>query len=122
MILSTTLLIVIVTVIINGGPANSVLKWLGIPTGVLEDQAEGDPIVNSPLHDGYNSIDEDHTNRKNAGNNNESYARMSSVTSGGSEIGKSGSRKPGKSWLAKQWAGLDTSVFTTSVEKTEVLP
>merc|ERR1719232_353930 len=41
MILSTTLLIVI----INGGCANSVLKWLGIPTGVLEDQAEGDPIV-----------------------------------------------------------------------------
>jgi len=111
MILSTTLLIVIITVIINGGSANSVLKWLGIPTGVLEDQAEGDPIVNSPLHDGYNSIDEDRTNRKNAGNNNENYARMSSVTSGGSEIGRSGSRKPGKSWLAKQWAGLDTRFF-----------
>ena len=47
---------------------------------MLEDQAEGDPIVNSPLHDGYNSIDEERTNRKNAGNNNENYARMSSVS------------------------------------------
>jgi len=116
MILSTTLLIVIVTVIINGGCANSVLKFLGIPTGVLEDQAERDPIVNSPLHDGYNSLDEDQSgsignSRKNAGNNNDSYARMSSVTSGGSEIGRTGSRKPGKSWLAKQWAGADTRFF-----------
>ena len=37
MILSTTLLIVIITVIVNGGSTMSVLSWLGVPTGVLED-------------------------------------------------------------------------------------
>merc|ERR1719422_784466 len=58
MILSTTLLIVIITVIVNGGSTMAVLNWLGVPTGVLEDQTESDPIVNSPLHGGYQSVEE----------------------------------------------------------------
>merc|ERR1712013_665360 len=57
-ILSTTLLIVILTVIVNGGSTMAVLDWLGVPTGVLEDQTESDPIVNSPLHGGYQSVEE----------------------------------------------------------------
>jgi len=85
MILSTTLLIVILTVIVNGGCALSVLTWLGIPTGVLEDLAESDPIVNSPLHAGYQSVEEGHS--------------------------REGNQKPEKSWLALQWAGIDRKFF-----------
>ena len=76
MILSTTLLIVIITVIVNGGSTMSILNWLGVPTGVLEDpgtqdsremsvlhftlifpSGENEPIVNSPLH-GYHTVEE----------------------------------------------------------------
>lgn len=93
MILSTTLLIVIITVIVNGGSTITVLQWLGIPTGVLEDPGETDPIVNSPLHSGYHTVEE-----------------------GGEEEGNSTSRqtsvnRPEKSWLAKQWAGVDNKFF-----------
>jgi len=93
MILSTTLLIVIITVIVNGGSTITVLQWLGIPTGVLEDPGETDPIVNSPLHSGYHTVEE-----------------------GGEEEGNSNSRqtsvnRPEKSWLAKQWAGVDNKFF-----------
>ena len=90
MILSTTLLIVISTVIFNGGWSMSVLKYLGIPTGLHEDQQEQEPIVNSPLHTGYQNIEE-------------GGAGPSRQVSTASE-----SRKPEKSWLARQWAGADT--------------
>lgn len=89
MILSTTLLIVIITVIVNGGSTMSVLGWLGVPTGVLEDPGENEPIVNSPLH-GYQSVEE-----------------------GGARPGQPRRQqsKPEKSWLAQQWAGVDTRLF-----------
>ena len=80
MILSTTLLIVIITVIVNGGSTMSILNWLGVPTGVLEDpgtreklpslhftlifpSGENEPIVNSPLH-GYHTVEEGSENSK----------------------------------------------------------
>ena len=73
----------------------TVLTWLGIPTGILEDQAESDPIVNSPLHGGYQSMEEG-----------------GAAAGSGAETGSIGSspsqhQKPEKSWLALQWAGLD---------------
>jgi len=89
-ILSTTLLIVIVTVIVNGGSTNAVLNWLGVPTGVLEDQAEADPIVNSPLHAGYQSVEEGQ---------------------GGGSSGNHVVNRPEKSWLALQWASVDSKLF-----------
>merc|ERR1712106_94643 len=97
MILSTTLLIVIVTVIVNGGSTLSVLNWLGVPIGVSEDQTESDPIVNSPLHGGYQSVEE-------------------GGGGGGGENGSVGSsqqqnQRPEKSWLALQWAGIDNKLF-----------
>lgn len=91
MILSATLLIVIVTVIINGGSTMSVLGWLGVPTGVLEDPGEHDPIVNSPLH-GYHTVDE------------------SSGTPSRPNL-RTQQSKPEKSWLAQQWAGIDAKFF-----------
>jgi len=99
MILSTTLLIVIVTVIINGGSAISVLNWLGIQTGIVEDQSEHDPIVNSPVTEGsvYQSVEE-------GGNNNDTGLSQSQTPG-------NGMRKPEKSWLAKQWAGVDNRYF-----------
>ena len=60
MILSTAILIVIITVIVNGGSTMTVLTWLGVPMGVLEDPGEQDPIVNSPLH-GYQTVEEEGT-------------------------------------------------------------
>jgi len=92
MILSTTLLIVIVTVIVNGGSTMSVLSWLGVPTGVLEDPGEHDPIVNSPLH-GYHTVED-------GAENTERPAPARRQQS-----------KPEKSWLAQQWAGIDTKIF-----------
>jgi len=94
MILSTTLLIVILTVIVNGGSTLSVLNWLGVPTGVLEDQAESDPIVNSPLHAGYQSVEEGHAGGEN-----------------GSVGSPTQQQRPEKSWLALQWAGIDNKLF-----------
>jgi len=91
MILSTTLLIVIVTVIVNGGSILSVLTWLGVPTGVLEDPGEQDPIVNSPIHS-YHTVDEGHN---------------TSISS----THRTQQSKPEKSWLAQQWAGIDTKLF-----------
>jgi len=93
MILSTTLLIVIVTVIINGGSTITVLQWLGIPTGVLEDPGETDPIVNSPLHSGYQTVEEGGEGDGNG------TSRQTSVN------------RPEKSWLAKQWSGVDNKFF-----------
>ena len=91
MILSTTLLIVISTVIINGGCSMAVLKYLGIPTGLLEDQNEQEPIVNSPLQPGYQNLEEGGASRQNSST--------------------SQSQKPEKSWLARRWAGADTKFF-----------
>lgn len=99
MILSTTLLIVIVTVIVNGGSTLSVLNWLGVPTGVLEDQAESDPIVNSPLHGGYQSVEE-------GGEGGVRGAENGSLGSNHPQI-----QRPEKSWLALQWAGVDNKLF-----------
>jgi len=95
MILSTTLLIVIITVIVNGGSTLPVLNWLGIPTGVLEDPGESDPIVNSPLHSGYRSVEEG----SEVEGENSLTRRQSSVV------------RPEKSWLARQWAGVDSKFF-----------
>jgi len=92
MILSTTLLIVIITVIVNGGSTMSILNWLGVPTGVLEDPGENEPIVNSPLH-GYHTVEE-------GSENSERPAPARRQQS-----------KPEKSWLAQQWAGVDTKIF-----------
>lgn len=94
MILSTTLLIIIVTIIVNGGSTMSVLTWLGVPTGVLEDPGENDPIVNSPLH-GYQTVEE------------------GGVTSPSSrpQPPRRQQSRPEKSWLAMQWAGIDTKLF-----------
>ena len=97
MILSTTLLIVISTVIINGGSSMAVLKYLGIPTGLLEDQNEQEPIVNSPLHPGYQNLEE--------GGGGETPGANRQTSSG------SQSQKPEKSWLARRWAGADTKFF-----------
>jgi len=91
MILSTTLLIVIFTVIINGGCSMTVLKYLGIPTGLLEDPGEQEPIVNS--QSGYENIEEGQAG----------YSRQASAASE--------NMKPEKSWLARQWAGADTKLF-----------
>merc|ERR1719427_427139 len=99
MILSTTLLIVILTVIVNGGSTMTVLNWLGIPTGILEDQAESDPIVNSPLHGGYQSVEEGQAGGGENGSLNSSSSSPSQQ------------QKPEKSWLALQWAGLDKKIF-----------
>ena len=93
MILSTTLLIVISTVIINGGCSMAVLKYLGIPTGLLEDQNEQEPIVNSPLHPGYQNLEE--------GGHTPASSRQASQTI----------QKPEKSWLARRWAGADSKFF-----------
>lgn len=97
MILSTTLLIVILTVIVNGGSTMAVLNWLGVPTGVLEDQAESDPIVNSPLHGGYQSVEEGQAGAENG--------------SLGSTTNQPQNQRPEKSWLALQWAGIDNKFF-----------
>ena len=75
MILSTTLLIVIITVIFNGGLVISVMKWLGIPTGVVEDdKSEQEPIVSCGQSSGtsYNSVEE-------GGNNNQQHPRLTSI-------------------------------------------
>ena len=93
MILSTTLLIVISTVIINGGCSMAVLKYLGIPTGLLEDQNEQEPIVNSPLHPGYQNLEE-------GGQTPASSRQASQII-----------QKPEKSWLARRWAGADSKFF-----------
>ena len=95
MILSTTLLIVITTVIFNGGLVMYVMRWLGIPTGVIEDTAEQEPIVGSPAHSGYRAVEEGGM----GSNNNEALTRSSSSSAG--------TRKPDKSWVARQWAGMD---------------
>jgi len=95
MILSTTLLIVIITVIVNGGSTMSVLAWLGVPTGVLEDPGENDPIVNSPMH-GYHTVEE-------GSNGGAATPHRHSL--------RTQQSKPEKSWLAQQWAGIDTKLF-----------
>merc|ERR1719370_2803291 len=64
MILSTTLIIVIFTVIINGGCSMTVLKYLGIPTGLLDDQTEQEPIVKSPRQPGYENLEEGGASRQ----------------------------------------------------------
>jgi len=84
MILSTTLIIVVLTVIVNGGMTFSVLGWLGIPIGVEEDPNEKDPILNTPAAQQYRSVDED---------------------------GPIISSKPDKSLFARQWSGLDNKYF-----------
>jgi len=98
MILSTTLLIVILTVIVNGGSTMAVLNWLGVPTGVLEDQTESDPIVNSPLHGGYQSVEEGQAGGGENGSLNSSSIHPQN-------------QRPEKSWLALQWAGIDNKLF-----------
>ena len=85
-ILSTTLIIVIVTVIINGGMTFSVLGWLGIPIGVEEDPNEKEPIINSTAQN-YRSVDE--------------------TPSAG--LVSTGGPKPDKSLFARQWSGMDNT-------------
>ena len=88
MILSTTLLIVIFTVIINGGCSMSVLKYLGIPTGLVDDQKEQEPIVKRGGGAGYENLEEGGPSR---------------------QVSREGeNRRPEKSWLARQWAGIDS--------------
>jgi len=67
--------------------------------GIVEDQSEHDPIVNSPVTEGsvYQSVEE-------GGNNNDTGLSQSQTTG-------NGMRKPEKSWLAKQWAGVDNRYF-----------
>lgn len=81
-ILSTTLVIVIVTVIVNGGMTFTILGWLGIPIGMEEDSNEKEPIINSPLQN-YRSVEEFPPNGP----------------------------KPDKSLFARQWSGLDNKFF-----------
>jgi len=101
MILSTTLVIVIATVIFNGGCTMPVLSWLGIPTGVQEDPGETDPIVNSPLHAGYRSVEEGGEAGDAGSSGGASLTSRQSSTQ----------QRPEKSWLARQWAGVDASLF-----------
>ena len=58
MILSTTLTIVIVTVVINGGFVIKVLEWLNIPTGVVEEQSgAARHLVSTPGPSSYNTLE-----------------------------------------------------------------
>ena len=58
-ILSTTLTIVIVTVVINGGMVVKVLQWLNIPTGVTEEASGAEEqLVTSPSgQSSYNTLE-----------------------------------------------------------------
>jgi len=82
LILSTTLIIVIVTVIFNGGMAFSMLGWLGIPIGVEEEIGETAPFVNSPLNT-YQTVEGD------SGNATSSHSKQD------------------KSLMARQWSDID---------------
>lgn len=84
MILSTTILIVIITVIVNGGSTLSILTWLGIPMG-SEEERENEPLAGggSPLHT-YSTVQEE---------------------GGDTTLGPG--QKPEKSLLAKGWSGFD---------------
>ena len=59
LILSTTLTIVIITVVINGGMVVKVLQWLNIPTGVTEEASGAEEqLVTSPSgQSSYNTLE-----------------------------------------------------------------
>ena len=63
MILSTTLTIVIVTVVVNGGFVIKVLEWLRIPTGVTEEASGAEEqLVTSP-GPSYNTLEKGQTQK-----------------------------------------------------------
>ena len=63
MILSTTLTIVIVTVVINGGMVIKVLQWLNIPTGVTDEPsgAEEQLVASASDQTSYNTLEKGET-------------------------------------------------------------
>jgi len=97
MILTTTMIIVIVTVIFNGGLTLPVVNLLGIPTGVNDENS-----WKEPLDVQYQRL-------------NDEEATMEPVN------------LPGKSCLAKLWGGIDNKLFKpllthTSPSLMETLP
>ena len=106
MILSTTLTIVIVTVVINGGFVIKVLEWLHIPTGVTEEASGAEEqLVTSPGQS-YNTLEKGQT-QQNGRNSNLNYFYFTGAE-GGTESLSSHVNKPDKSWVAKKWGGFDT--------------
>ena len=61
MILSTTLTIVIVTVVINGGMVIKVLQWLNIPTGVTEEASGAEEQLVASDQSSYNTLEKGET-------------------------------------------------------------
>ncbi|RZF39242.1 hypothetical protein LSTR_LSTR010336 [Laodelphax striatellus] len=87
--LTTTSLIVIATVIIQGGATMQLLTWFRIPVGV-EEEVETLPYTRSAS---YNSFGNTGTEREGGG----------AGGSGGEGAGRGGE----KAWLAKVWGSLD---------------
>ncbi|KPU73513.1 uncharacterized protein Dana_GF14455, isoform H [Drosophila ananassae] len=116
--LTATSLIVIFTVIIQGGAANFLLNWLKIPVGV-DDETE--QLNNYQVHSVYNSMDNSHpqTDVESGGGGGRGKMRMSG---GGTESnldtpidGPNGSLGGGrrrnsheKAILARIWGSFDT--------------
>ncbi|XP_050741319.1 sodium/hydrogen exchanger 6 isoform X2 [Drosophila biarmipes] len=117
--LTATSLIVIFTVVIQGGAANFLLNWLKIPVGV-DDETE--QLNNYQVHSVYNSMDNSHpqTDVENGGGGR-GKLRLSGGTesnldtpvdgSNGSLGGTSGGRRRNsheKAILARIWGNFDT--------------
>ncbi|XP_065719528.2 sodium/hydrogen exchanger 6 isoform X2 [Drosophila suzukii] len=117
--LTATSLIVIFTVVIQGGAANFLLNWLKIPVGV-DDETE--QLNNYQVHSVYNSMDNSHpqTDVENGGGGR-GKLRLSGGTESnldtpadgpnGSLGGPSGGRRRNsheKAILARIWANFDT--------------
>ncbi|XP_032569695.1 sodium/hydrogen exchanger 6 isoform X3 [Drosophila sechellia] len=117
--LTATSLIVIFTVVIQGGAANFLLNWLKIPVGV-DDETE--QLNNYQVHSVYNSMDNSHPQTDvEGGGVNRNKMRLSGGTDtnldtpvdgpNGSLGGASGGRRRNsheKAILARIWGNFDT--------------
>ena len=89
MILSTTLTIVIVTVVINGGFVIKVLEWLHIPTGVTEEASGAEEqLVTSPGQS-YNTLDKGQTQENGTNSNLNCQAEVRSPKVQSAKVPKS---------------------------------
>ncbi|KAM7351103.1 na[+]/H[+] hydrogen exchanger 3 isoform 1-T5 [Cochliomyia hominivorax] len=99
--LTATSLIVIFTVVIQGGASNFLLSWLKIPVGVDE---ETEQLNNYQVHSVYNSME-------NTTNASDGYLQdcgdLENNASPGNGIGSSGRRNE-KAILARLWGSFDT--------------
>ncbi|XP_037828818.1 sodium/hydrogen exchanger 6 isoform X2 [Lucilia sericata] len=99
--LTATSLIVIFTVVIQGGASNFLLSWLKIPVGVDE---ETEQLNNYQIHSVYNSME-------NTTNASDGYLQdcgdLENNAAAGNGIGSNGRRNE-KAILARLWGNFDT--------------